>query len=178
MIDLCSNGEIIVGESVSSSLQVFAPLSNVFSYLEILLGEIWHIVAEFGSFAATFDLDFSCECFELINVSWSNFFFNSEQLKVELLLIGLLEEGHQKLACLEHLWSENGIQEALVVALSFDQLSGCLSFSFNRRQRWNDNLGVGPQEEVAQDIEVGVEAFDAPLHGEAINGDHHALILA
>ncbi len=70
------------------------------------------------------------------------------------------------------------MQEALVVALSFDQLPGCLSFSLNCRQGWNDNLRVGSQKEVSQDIEVGVEAFDAPLHGEAIDGDHHALILA
>ncbi len=88
---------------MSSSLQVFASLSNVFSYLEILLGEIRHIVAEFGSLATTFDLNLSSKSLKLINVSWSNFFFNGEQLKVELLLIGLLEERHQKLACLEHL---------------------------------------------------------------------------
>ncbi len=88
---------------MSSSLQVFAPLSNVFSYLEILLGEVCHIVAEFGSFAATFDLNFSSKSLELVDISRPDLFFNSEQLEVELLLVGLLEERHQKLACLEHL---------------------------------------------------------------------------
>ena len=37
-------------------------------------------------------------------------------------------------------------------------------------------MWVGAQKEVTKDMEIGVEAFDAPLHWEGINGYHHALV--
>ena len=44
-------------------------------------------------------------------------------------------------------------------------------------ERWNDDLWVSAQKEVAKDLEIRVKAFDAPLHRESIDRDHHALIL-
>jgi len=65
----------------------------------------------------------------------------------------------------------------LVITLPLDELPSGLSFGFESREGRDNYLGVSSQEEVAQDLEVGVKTFDAPLHREAVNCDHHALIL-
>ena len=65
----------------------------------------------------------------------------------------------------------------MVITLPLDELPSGLSLGFESRQRGDHYLRVCAQEEVAQDLEVRVQAFDAPLHWKAVNCDHHALIL-
>ncbi len=77
-----------------SCLQVLAPSRNVFGNLEILLRKGLHVVTKLGGFTTALDLDFTSQCLELINVSRPDLIFNGKQLKIELLLIGLLQEGH------------------------------------------------------------------------------------
>ena len=76
VIDFSSNGEIVISQSVSSSLQIFASLSDVFGNLEVLFGESLHLVAEFGGFAASINFDLTCQSLELIDVSWANLFLD------------------------------------------------------------------------------------------------------
>lgn len=65
----------------------------------------------------------------------------------------------------------------MVVRLAFDKLPRHLFLSLDSWERWDDNLRVCAKKEVAQDLEIRVEAFNAPLHWESVNCDHHALIL-
>jgi hypothetical protein len=60
VIDLSSNGEIVISQSMSSGLQIFASLSDVFGNLEVLLGESFHLIAEFGGFAASINFNLTC----------------------------------------------------------------------------------------------------------------------
>ena len=66
-------------------------------YLFIVAREISKLVTEFGSFGPGFSLDFACECFEFVNVFRANVFLNCEQLEIERLLVGFLEEGNEEL---------------------------------------------------------------------------------
>ena len=65
----------------------------------------------------------------------------------------------------------------MVITLPLDELSCSLSLGFESREWGDHDLGVSSQQKVAQDLEVRVKAFDAPLHRESVNRDHHALIL-
>ena len=111
-----------------SRLQVFAPRANVFGYLVVLLRERAHLVAKLSCLSSAFNFDFACDCAELVNVARSNFFLNREQLQIELLLVGLLQEGHEELAGLKHLRAQHRIEEALIVLLPFDKLTWVLLF--------------------------------------------------
>ena len=94
-----------------------------------------------------------------------------------MLLVGLLKEGNKELARLEHLRTQDSIQESLVVCLALHKLSRCLFLELLSRKGRNDNLWVGAEQEVTQDGEVAIQALDTPLHRECIDGNHHALIL-
>ena len=92
-------------------------------------------------------------------------------------MVRLLEEGDQELACFEYLGAQHSVQEALVVLLSLGKLTRRLPLILHGGKGRYDHLWVGAQQEIAQDLEIGVEAFDAPLHREGVNRDHHGLIL-
>ena len=98
-----------------SRLQVFASRANVFGNLVVLLRERAHLVAKLSCFSSAFDFDFASNCAELVDVARSNFLFDREQLQIELLLVGLLEERHEELASLEHLRAQHRVKEALIV---------------------------------------------------------------
>ena len=177
VIDLGTDCEVVVSELVSTRLQLLGARSDVLGDLEVLLGEVAHLVAELGSFAPSFDFDLTCESLELVDVPRTNFILNREQLQVELLLIVLLEESNQEFAGLEYLGAQHSVQEALVVLLTLDKLARCLPLGLHGGKWWDHHLRVGSQKEIAQDLEVGVQAFDAPLHRERVDRDHHRLVL-
>ena len=176
VVDFGTYGEVVVSELVSTCLQLFGARGDVLGNLVVLLGEASHLVAELGSLAPSFHLDLTCQSLELVDVSRTNFVLNREQLKVKLLLVRLLEEGDQELACFEYLGAQHSVQEALVVLLSLGKLTRRLPLILHGGKGRNDHLWVGAQQEIAQDLEIGVEAFDAPLHREGVNRDHHGLV--
>ena len=177
VIDLGPNSEVIISQLMRSRLQVFAPRANVFGNLVVLLRERAHLVAKLSCLSSAFDFDFTSNRAELINVARSNLLLNREQLQIELLLVGLLQESHEELAGLEHLRAQHRIKEALIVRLALGKLAWVLFLELCGGQGRDDYLRVRAQQEITQYLEVRIESFNAPLHGECVNGDHHALIL-
>ena len=98
----------------------------------VLLGELSHLIAEFGGFATAFDLDLTSDRSEFVDVSWANFFLNGEQFKIELFLISLLQESDKEFARLENLGTQHCVEEALVILLALDELSRRLPLRFVR----------------------------------------------
>lgn len=92
MIDFRTDCEIIICQLVCPSLQVLAPAPNVLCNLVILLRESGHLITEFGGFSPALNLDFARDCAELVDVAGSDLFLNGQQLEVELLLVGFLQE--------------------------------------------------------------------------------------
>ena len=109
MAKLGSNRKVVISQLVSPSLQLFASASNELRDLVILLRESAHVVAELGGLASLLDLNLTCKCSELIDISRSNFFFNSEKLKVELILVLFAQESDKELAGLKYLRAKNSI---------------------------------------------------------------------
>ena len=85
---------------MSPRLKIFTSSSDILGDFEVLLCECAHLVAEFSSFATTFNFNFTCNCIELVNIPRPRFLFNRQQLQVKLLLIGFLEERNEELASL------------------------------------------------------------------------------
>ena len=65
---------------MSSSLEFFTSTTNELGNLVILLREGAHVITEFSGFASAFDFDLASNRSELIDISWSNFLFNREEL--------------------------------------------------------------------------------------------------
>lgn len=161
---------------MGSCLEILASCANILTNLKVLLRIRAHLVTELRRFAPSLDLNLTRDCSELVDIPRPNLLLNRQQLQVELLLVGLLEEGDEELAGLEDLRAEHGVQEALVVLLALGELPWVLFLGLDGGQGRNNHLRVGAQEEIAKDLEVGIQTFDAPLHGERVNRDHHALI--
>ena len=136
------------------SLQVLAPAPNVFGNLMVLLSERGHLIAKFGGLSPALDLDFASDRAELVNVARSDLLLDREQLKVELLLVGLLEERDEELACLEHLRSKHRVKEALIVLLALDELARVCLFGLGCGQGRNNDLRVRAKQEISQNLEV------------------------
>ena len=100
MVNFGADSEVVIREFVSPRLKVFASTSNVLGNFEVLLREGAHLVAELGGFAPSLNFNLTRNCIELVNVPRPCFLFNRQQLQVELLLIGFLEERNEELACL------------------------------------------------------------------------------
>jgi len=122
-------------------LQILAPLPNEFVDLLVLTGEVSELVTELGCLASPLNLNFTCESLEL-DVSWSHLLLNGEKLQVELLLIGLLQEGNEELGSLEDLRAKDTVKEPLVVRLTLDELSWSESLHLLGRKWWNHSLRV------------------------------------
>ena len=125
------------------SLQILAPNADILRNLEVLLREGVHLVTELGGCAPALDFNLTRNCPELVYIARSNLFLNSQELQVELLLVVLLEEGDEELACLEDLRSQHCVQKALIVLLALCELPWELFFNFCGRQRWNHDLWIG-----------------------------------
>lgn len=137
-----------------SSLQVLAPAPNVLGNLVVLLSERGHLIAKLGGLSPAFDLDFSGDRAELVDVARSDLFLDRQQLQVELLLVGLLEERDEELAGLEDLRAEHRVQEALIVLLALDELARVCLFGLGGGQGWNHDLRVRAKQEIPQNLEV------------------------
>ena len=154
MIDFSTDSEIIISQLVCPSLQVLAPAPDVLGNLVVLLRERGHLIAEFGGLSPAFDLDLTSDRAELIDVARSDLFLDRQQLEVELLLVGLLEERDEELACLEHLRSKHRVKEALIVLLALNELARVLLFGLGRGEGRDNDLRVRAKQEVSQNLEV------------------------
>lgn len=123
MVHFGTHCVVVVCELMCPGLQIFAPPGDEAGNPIVLARESTHLVAELASCAPSLNFNFASERLELVDVAGADLVFNREQLKVELLLVCLLEEGDEELACLEHLRSQDCIQEALVIRLSLDELT-------------------------------------------------------
>mmetsp|Transcript_8112 Transcript_8112/g.9705 ORF Transcript_8112/g.9705 Transcript_8112/m.9705 type:complete len:240 (-) Transcript_8112:379-1098(-) len=178
MVDLCTDSEVVICELMRPRLQSLAPTSDITRDLVVLGLESVELLAEFGSFAAALDFDLSRQGLELIDVPRAHLLLNRQQLQIELVLIRLRQERNEESARFQHLGTQACIQEALVVLLSFEELS-CVEFFFalvGGKGR-NDDLREHLEEVVTQDLEVRIQALDAPFHGERVYRNHHARLL-
>ena len=80
MCNLRAYRKVVISELVRPCLQVLAPGTDEFRNFEILFCEVSHLVTELGRIAPALNLNFACDRAELINVAWTNFLFNGEQL--------------------------------------------------------------------------------------------------
>lgn len=81
----------------------------------VLLTECAKLVAELGCPFTLVNFNFASQSLELVDILWTAFFLNSEELHVECLLVSLLKESYQELACSEYLRLENAVEKALIV---------------------------------------------------------------
>ena len=61
------------------------------------------------------DIDLASECLELINVLWTELFFDRQDLDVELFLFHLGQKRYKELGCPKNLRLEHAVKESLVV---------------------------------------------------------------
>lgn len=92
VINLCAHGIIFIGQIMRLRVQYFALLSNIIADAFVLLRKLAELVAKFGSSASLFNLNFSSQRLELIDVFRATRLFNGQQLNVELLLICFLQK--------------------------------------------------------------------------------------
>ena len=103
MLDFCTHREIVVSQLVRPRLQLLAARGDVLSNLEVLLREVAHLVAEFSGLTPFFNFNLAGQRAELVDIPGPDLILNGQQLQVELLLISLLQKGHQEFARLQHL---------------------------------------------------------------------------
>ena len=103
MLHFSTHREIVVSKLVRPRLQLLAARGDILGNLEVLLREVAHLVAEFCGFTAFFNFNLACQRAELVDIPGPDLILNGQQLQVELLLIGLLQECHQEFARLQHL---------------------------------------------------------------------------
>ena len=78
--NLRTNRKVVISKLVRPCLQVLAPGTDEFRNLVILFCEVSHLVTKFGRIAPALNLNLARDRAELINVAWTNFLFNGEQL--------------------------------------------------------------------------------------------------
>lgn len=175
MVDLRTDRVVVVSHLVGPSLQVLCLSRDEATDPSIMFGELVKLITELDGLLPLLNFDFSRERLEFVDVFGAQILFNSEELHIEVLLVGLFEEGHQELRGLQYVGLKADAQEPLIVDLSLHDLSAGEPLLLFSGQRRDDNLRVRSEQILSQDVEVGIESFDAPFHREGVDRHDKAL---
>jgi hypothetical protein len=157
IIQFCAEPKVLVGQLLGHNFDLFASFGNLIVYSLVFRVETWKSICKHLSHVRGLTKDFTCKCFDLLDLSWSLGLLFDGEIVSKLVLILLFQEIDQKLAAPEDLGFHDAAQELLIINFLFVELLSIeLLLLVDEWQWWNDNLRVLLNEVVPKLHEIDV----------------------
>lgn len=156
-LNLRCHSVVVVRNLMGFDLNLFALLGYLLVYLGEVFAEEVESVAELACSGSGLDFNVACERLDVVDVLGAMVHFDRQQLLIEEVLVGFLQEVDQELAASQDHRLHHLIKKSSVIDLFFHDLLVGKSLVLVHIGKWRDDgLREGSNEVVSQGNEVNI----------------------